>query len=229
MSKGIILGKKGITLTTYSEMKEFAHDVVKSGLNPKGLESVESVVIAMQFGMELGLSPMQAIQNVAVINGYPSIWGDAGKALVLASGLAEYINEWHTGSVAKGDFVAHIESKRKGNFKPLKHEFGIAHAKRAGLYQHKKKEIWRKYPERMCMFRARGFNLRDNFADILKGIKFFEEVVDYPQNDNVEIELSEQKSEYGEQRFVVAEDSDLVEEVTDFDQLTAEWGDDEED
>src|SRR5262245_2715549 len=46
-----------------------------------------NVLIAVQMGAELGVSPMQAIQNIAVINGKPGIYGDLGKALLQANGF----------------------------------------------------------------------------------------------------------------------------------------------
>ena len=47
----------------------------------------------MQWGMELGLAPLQAMQNIAVINGRPSILGDAMMALARGSSVCEYIKE----------------------------------------------------------------------------------------------------------------------------------------
>ena len=55
-----------------------------SGMMPKGMERIEAVFVAIQMGLEVGLSPMQAVQNIASINGRPSIWGDA--MLGLAAG-----------------------------------------------------------------------------------------------------------------------------------------------
>ncbi len=34
-------------------------------------------MLAVQLGSEVGLRPMQALQNIAVINGRPAVWGDA--------------------------------------------------------------------------------------------------------------------------------------------------------
>ena len=46
-----------------------------SGMVPKAyLNKPEACFIAMQMGAETGLTPMQSIQSIAVINGMPSIW-----------------------------------------------------------------------------------------------------------------------------------------------------------
>ena len=41
-----------------------------------------NILVAVQWGFEIGLAPMQALQNIAVINGRPSLWGDSLLALV---------------------------------------------------------------------------------------------------------------------------------------------------
>lgn len=170
------LSDKGVKLQTFSDLIEFSNAVHKSGLAPASMKSPESIMIAIQFGLEVGLTPMSALQNVAVINGMPSLYGDGAKALVLSSKVCEYIRERTEGSIENGDYVAICESKRIGE-PPLITEFSMHDAKRAELWE--STLTWRKYPKRMLMFRARGFNLRDNFTDILKGFKTAEEVADY--------------------------------------------------
>src|ERR1035438_4072987 len=41
-----------------------------------------NIIVAIQFGAEIGLPPMQALQSVSVINGRPALWGDRALALV---------------------------------------------------------------------------------------------------------------------------------------------------
>ena len=50
-------------------------------------------------------------------------------------------------------------------------------AKLAGLTT--RSPVWKSYPKRMLQMRARGFALRDQFADALKGLSSAEEVRDY--------------------------------------------------
>jgi hypothetical protein len=54
----------------------------------------------------------------------------------------------------------------------------MADAKRAGLAG--KSGPWSQYPERMLALRARGFALRNAFADALRGLITAEEAQDYP-------------------------------------------------
>lgn len=171
------LNNKGIQLTTFLQLVDFAELVVKSGLAPKSFKDKESVVVAIQFGLEVGLAPMQALQGVAVINGMPSLYGDSAKALCLSDPSCKWIKEGMIGSIKDGDLTAWCESLRVGHDEPLRTEFSMGDAKLAGLWG--KEGTWTKYPKRMLMFRARGFNLRDNFTDVMKGFKTVEEVQDY--------------------------------------------------
>ncbi|WP_250508621.1 hypothetical protein [Caballeronia sp. GACF4] len=53
---------------TYGELIEFATYVANSGLAPKDHRGKpEACAVAMQWGNELGLKPVQSLQNIAVI------------------------------------------------------------------------------------------------------------------------------------------------------------------
>ena len=167
--------RHGIQLSTIDDLYRFAKAVVVGGLAPKGFEKPESVFIAIQMGMELGISPMAALQNIGVINGKPKIYGSMPLALVRASGLLEWIKETIEG---QGDSRQAIcVTKRRGESDPKTTTFSVAQAKAAQLWG---KDIWVKYPDRMLMYRARGFNLDDNFSDVLKGLAAHEDVIDLP-------------------------------------------------
>jgi hypothetical protein len=136
----------------------------------------ESCLLAIQHGSEVGLSPMQSLQSIAVINGRPTIWGDAALALVQSSPVCEYVREYTEGD---GDaLVAVCEAKRRGYPQPTVVRFSMADAKRAGLAG--KSGPWSQYPARMLTLRARGFALRNAFADALRGLITAEEAQDYP-------------------------------------------------
>jgi hypothetical protein len=119
--------------------------------------------------MEVGIQPLQAMQNIAVINGRPSIWGDAMLALVRASGKLEYIREDPT------DTGCTCVIKRKGEDEVTR-TFTVEDAKKAGLWN--KQGPWQTAPKRMMQMRARAFALRDVFTDVLKGMSIAEESED---------------------------------------------------
>jgi hypothetical protein len=152
--------------------------VAASEFAPKDFKGKpESCMLAIQHGSEVGLSPMQSLQSIAVINGRPTIWGDAALALVQSSPVCEYVKEYVEG---QGDnLTAVCEAKRRGYPAPTVSRFSMADAKRAGLAG--KSGPWSQYPERMLALRARGFALRNAFADALRGLITAEEAQDYPQ------------------------------------------------
>jgi len=143
----------------------------KSSFVPKDfINNPANIFVAIQMGLELGLAPMQSIQNISVINGRPCVWGDAMLALVQSSGKLERIDE------RVEDGVAYCITKRRGYPNEYKTSFSMADAKTAGLLD---KNPWKQYPQRMLQMRARAFNLRDQYADILRGLNSAEEVADY--------------------------------------------------
>lgn len=158
------------------EALKFADMMSKSNLVPKEFTgNPGNILVAIQWGMELGLQPMQAMQNIAVINGRPSLWGDSVIALVRSSPLCEYINETDDGHTAT------CTVKRKGDPNEHVRTFSMEDAKQAGLAG--KQGPWTNYPKRMRQMRARAFALRDVFPDVLRGMPIAEELMDMPERD----------------------------------------------
>jgi hypothetical protein len=168
----------GLALQSFDDAFRFAKMVAASEFPPKDFRGKpESCMLAIQHGSEVGLSPMQSLQSIAVINGRPTIWGDAALALVQSSPVCEYVREYTEG---EGDaLVAVCEAKRRGYPAPTVVRFSVADAKKAGLWG--KSGPWQQYPARMMTLRARGFALRNAFADALRGLITAEEAQDYPQ------------------------------------------------
>lgn len=171
---------RGLSLQSMDDAYRFAKMVAASDFAPKDFKGKpESCLLAIQAGSEVGLTPMQSLQSIAVINGRPTIWGDAALALVQASVVCEYVREYTEGD---GDaMVAVCEAKRKGYPAPTVVRFSVADARKAGLYG--KQGPWQQYPTRMLALRARGFALRNAFADALRGLITAEEAQDYPTAD----------------------------------------------
>ena len=179
--KPITFGSKGVELATFEDAFRFSSCVALSGFAPKGMEKPEAILVAVQLGLEIGLTPMAAMQNIGVINGRPGIYGDAALALVRASGLLESYQQSYRGDGEK--LTAVVTVKRKGDPVEITSEFGVADARAAGLWG--KAGPWTAYPRRMLLFRARGFALRDAFGDVLKGLRTTEELADMLPEKNV--------------------------------------------
>ena len=181
------VGDRGLVLKTLGDMHDFAQLVLKSKLAPRDFTDPASVIIAIQYGAELGLTPMAALQGVAVINGKPSVYGDSALAVCYGTGLVEQFDEFFEGEGDK--FKAVCVVRRRGLENPKRVEFSVADAKRAKLWG--KSGPWTQYPKRMLQMRARSFALRDSFSDALKGVILAEEAMDYPSDSGGSQAVSE--------------------------------------
>jgi hypothetical protein len=172
---------RGFAPATLTEAIQFSDMLANSSMVPKAYQGKpQDILVCVQWGYEMGLAPMQALQNIAVINGKPSVYGDAAMALVQASPVCEDVEEYFEGEGTPNP-VAVCVAKRRGR-KPVVAKFSVEDAKRAGLWG--KQGPWQAYPKRMMQMRARGFALRDAFPDVLKGLITAEEAQDYPTEVN---------------------------------------------
>lgn len=199
----LAMGRRGIELESFEDAQRFSKAVLASGFAPKGMNEA-GVLIAIQMGSELGLSPMASLQNIAVINGRPSIWGDAMLAICRASGLfdEESFNEEIQEGSAKGDLVAVCTVRRLPNGKPVVRSFSMGDAKQAGLLG--KSGPWSQYPKRMLQVRARAFALRDAFTDVLRGFDCAEEARDIKQAPSTKVERLDDLADEVEANFELA-------------------------
>ncbi len=164
---------------TFGELMQFADRAARSSMVPPAFKGKpDDIVLAIQMGSEVGLAPMQALQNIAVIGGRPAIWGDAMPGLCRQSAVCDDIEEWFEG---EGDsLTAFCKATRTGK-KPVLQQFSVTDAKKAGLWN--KTGPWTQYPRRMLQMRARGFALRDAFPDVLRGLIAVEEAQDIPPGE----------------------------------------------
>jgi hypothetical protein len=152
--------------------------IASTQLVPKQYQNKpEDVLVACEFGRRLGLGELQAVQNIAVINGKPTMWGDA--VLACCQGHPDFVSITESPIKDKDGATCGFECtlKRAGYEQPIVRQFTVDDAKRAGLWG--KQGPWTQYPKRMLQLRARAFALRDGFADALSGIQVREEVEDY--------------------------------------------------
>lgn len=175
MSNALTL-KNSLEPTTLQEAMKFSDILASSTMVPRDFQGKPgNVMVAIQWGREVGLGPLQALQNIAVINGRPSIWGDAALALVRGHPDCLSVQE---GVEGEGEArQGWCEVTRRGE-QPQRRTFSVGDAKRAGLLN--KPGPWTQYPDRMLQLRARGFAIRDVFPDALRGVMTREEAEDTP-------------------------------------------------
>ena len=171
----VTMGARGVQLQSFDDAWRFANAVAKSTKFAPKDWGVEDVFIAVQYGMEVGLSPMQAIQSIAVINGKPSLYGDAPKAICQGHPSWRGMREWYEGKPYDDDFTAYCTVLRDGEPEVVS-SFSVADAKRAQLWG--KQGPWSQYPKRMLQWAAKRWALRDQFPDVLKGLLSADEALD---------------------------------------------------
>jgi hypothetical protein len=183
----------GLSASNWDEGFRIAKVLANSSLVPKDYRGrPEDVVVAMQYGAEIGLPPMAALQSIAVINGKPGVYGDGFLAVIMAAPAYLKHVEYYvlsTGEQARSLRQADLSDDetravsmfwRRGIAEPFVGEFSIGDAKRAKLWG--KEGPWTNYPGRQLRWRARGFAGRDGFAGELRGVKSAEELHDTPDD-----------------------------------------------
>jgi len=165
---------------TLGEAKEICNLLAGSDFVPKDYQGKPgNVFAAIQLGASVGLSPMQALQAIAVINGRPALWGDGALAVVRAHRAFDSIEEFTEGDTA----ICKIRRRERAadgtvRVRETIGSFSVEQAKKAKLWG--KSGPWSEYPDRMLKMRARGFAMRDAFGDALKGLSIGEDVIDIP-------------------------------------------------
>lgn len=170
-------GRSTLEPKTFDEAMRFASMLAKSTMVPRDFQNKpENILVAVQWGREIGLGTLQALQSIAIINGRPSVWGDAMLALVRGSGLCAEFSETIEGDGDKRR--ATCRAVRRDTPGVIEGVFSVEDAKKAGLWG--KAGPWQQYPDRMLKLRARGFCVRDAFPDVLRGVISAEEAADIP-------------------------------------------------
>jgi hypothetical protein len=147
---------------------ELAEQLIKSGLLPRAVSTPQAGLALVMFGRDLGLSAMQSLRLIHVIDQRPCLSAEGMVGVVLASGLAEYVR-----TIRSTDTLAEIETKRRGAPEPERTTWTIEDAQRAKLAD---KPIWRQYPRAMLLHRAQAELCRRVFSDVVGGIYTTEEV-----------------------------------------------------
>ena len=125
-----------------AEAMELAKTLASSQLIPKAFQQRPGdVFVAMMWSHSLGIPIVQGLQGIAVINGKPSLYGDALLAVCMGSGQMADIEESVTGSA--DNLTATCKVTRRGKPTPVVSTFSMADARAAGLLG--KPGPWKQY------------------------------------------------------------------------------------
>jgi hypothetical protein len=147
----------------------FAEVIASTQFVPAGLRGKpDAILAAIMYGSELGLGPMQALSEIAVIDGRPSLSASAQRGLIRAAGHRIWTVELtNTRCILAGQRIGEDRSEEV--------TWTMDDAKRAGLSG---KSNWRSYPRQMLFARATADLARMLFSDVLGGFPATEEEIE---------------------------------------------------
>ena len=152
---------------------EMAKLLVASGLLPRGIQRPEAAFAIIAAGRELGLTAMQSLRSIHIIEGKPSLSADLVAALCKSRpDVCLYFR-----LVESTDRVARYETHRRGEPEPTPMSFTIEQAQRAGVAG---KDNWKKYPEAMLRARCITALARAVYPDLAMGVYDPDEVTEEP-------------------------------------------------
>jgi hypothetical protein len=153
---------------SWNVLREQAAVLVRSGFLPNGVNTPEKAISIVMKGRELGIPPMYALSNIAVINGKPTASAELMLALVYRDHGDEAVRIVE--STAERCTVAY---RRRGWQEPELFSFDIEDAQCAGLLS---KDNWRHYPAAMLRARCISAVARMAFPDTIGGLYTPEEL-----------------------------------------------------
>ncbi len=135
----------------------------------------EAVFAVIQYGKELGIGPMTALQNIAFINGRPSLGSELRSAV--AHKHPEYAGmEIVESSEKKCVVKVYRKFRMMEVVSCFTGSFTIEEAQRAGLLSRSSDSAWSKWTKRMLFHRANAFAHQDAFPDVDTGVHTDEEM-----------------------------------------------------
>lgn len=172
------LAPSAITPTSFAEVRELAALAVKSGLISEAITTPEAAFVIIATGLEMGLSPMQSLRGIHVIEGKPVLSADLLVALAKRSPDCIYFR-----LVESTYERATYEAMRRGDPKPTTLTWTLEDARRAELAH---KRTWKAHPAAMLRARCAAALARAVFPDLLLGV--------YEEDEGAEIRESKNRS-----------------------------------
>lgn len=134
-----------LAVRSWDELKELAKTLGPSSLLPSALRGKPAdVLVTVMYGNELGLSPMQAIQGIYVVNGRPTLAAQTWLALARRAGHRVKVTE-------QTDDACTVELERGDTGETHVSRYTYAEAQQAKLSS---KDVWQQHRKAMLLARA---------------------------------------------------------------------------
>ena len=146
-----------LAINNHGDLERIAKMAAASGMCT--VRKWEEAAYLLATGYELGLSPMQSLRGIYVVNGKPVLSADLLVAVVRRSGLCE---SWHV--IESTDERCSITTRHKGEPEAATRTWTMADAKRAQITG---KPIWSQYPRTMLRHRCASDLARDVYPDVI--------------------------------------------------------------
>lgn len=203
-----------IQMQNLGQVIELAEYLFSSGLCPQTLKDSKQVAVCLMKAIEFGVNPITSMEWSVVIKGRHTYYGDLVIGMVQAHPTYGNMRTCFTGKPFDDDFTAHCFTTRIQDGKALPEKeftFSVLDAKRAGLWSDKPKIMkrnyqtqqmyetendspWYRFPKDMLTWRVKIRACRTEWADVTKGIKFYEEERDLEHIKNIQQESVDEKS-----------------------------------
>lgn len=185
-----------LQIGTWSELKERAEYFAQSQLIPQALRGKpHDIAIILQMGMEVGLSQLQSLNGINVIQGKPSVSPEAQLALIRSRCPdafikidMDHVKQTVTVTMARSTSKEHLDQ----SFTAV---WDITRAQKMGYLN---KDNYKTQPMVMLKWRAVGEAARTVFSDILKGLYSDEEMAGVSDEGGVNDNASSIKAAFTE-------------------------------
>jgi len=162
MSTEIAVRAPGLEIASLSDAEKMAGKFAESSLIPNNLKGkAADIMVMLVTGHELGLSPMQSLRAMHVINGRPVLSAELIVALIKRSAVCRFFR-----LVESTDEIATYETQRSDESQSTRLSWTSAQAKTAGLTG----DNWKKHPAAMLRARCSAALGRAVYPDVMLGV-----------------------------------------------------------
>lgn len=175
-------------METYQNFKTIGQDFFESKALPSRIDNVQKVVMVMQAGHDLWLSPTQAINGLYMVNGKITVYWETAILLMKQA--------WYQVEILESTSQKAKVKISKG-WVSQEFEYTIEEAKHAWLFG-RKMWIWEKFPRQMLLYKAFAY-ARKFFAPDCLGWYLIKEELDWEVIESTPVDEAEALDWFGKQ------------------------------